>query len=129
MIPASPHLTTRGHFDRAIAARDTEPYTLTLFVSGASDSSAQAITNVREICDGYLKGRYQLDIVDLHQEPALAAQHHVLATPTLIKDHPPPTRMLVGDMSDHPRVLIALDVSLAAGPTVEADDADTSFSR
>jgi circadian clock protein KaiB len=127
MIPGSPHLTDRAHFDRAIAALETEPYTLTLFVSGASDSSAQAIANVRDICDGYLKGRYHLDIVDLHQEPALAGLHHVLATPTLIKDHPPPTRMLVGDMSDHPRVLVALDVSLAATPTVEADDADTSL--
>jgi circadian clock protein KaiB len=126
MIPPSATQTARAHFERAIAALGTEPYTLTLFVSGASDSSAQAIANVRDICDGYLKGRYHLDIVDLHQEPALAGQHHVLATPTLIKDHPLPARMLVGDMSDHPRILIALDVSLAATPNVQDVDADTS---
>jgi len=102
----------REHFGRALAALDTEPYALTLFVSGASDSSANAITNVRKICDAYLSGRYHLDIIDLNQEPGLASQHHVLATPTLIKDHPLPSRMLVGDMSDHPRILVALDVRL-----------------
>jgi circadian clock protein KaiB len=126
MIPEQPLESARAHFERAIAALESEPYTLTLFVSGASDSSAQAIANVRDICDGYLKGRYHLDIVDLHQEPALAGAHHVLATPTLIKDHPLPSRMLVGDMSDHPRILIALDVSLAGAASVEADDPDTS---
>jgi circadian clock protein KaiB len=101
---------TLERFERALAALGTEPYTLTLFVSGASDSSAQAIANVREICDKYLTGRHQLNIVDLHQEPESAAAHHVLATPTLIKDHPLPMRMLVGDMSDHVRILLAFDV-------------------
>jgi circadian clock protein KaiB len=101
---------TLERFERALAALDTEPYTLTLFVSGASDSSSQAIANVREICDQHLNGRHQLSIVDLNQEPASAAEHHVLATPTLIKDRPLPTRMLVGDMSDHVRILLALDV-------------------
>jgi circadian clock protein KaiB len=126
MIPESPPRTARAHFERAIAALETEPYTLTLFVSGASDSSAQAIANVRDICDGYLMGRYQLDIVDLNQEPALAGEHHVLATPTLVKDHPLPTRMLVGDMSDHPRILIALDVRVASTPNPQVIAPDTS---
>ncbi len=107
---------TSGHalerFERALAALETEAYTLTLFVSGASDSSSHAIANVREICDQHLHGRHQLSIVDLNQEPASAAAHHVLATPTLIKDHPLPTRMLVGDMSDHVRILLALDVPI-----------------
>jgi circadian clock protein KaiB len=122
MIPKHPSESTREHFERAIAALETQPYALTLFVSGASDSSAQAIANVRDICDGYLQGRYQLDIVDLHQEPGLAEQHHVLATPTLVKDHPLPTRMLVGDMSDHPRILVALDVREPAIPSPQSDD-------
>jgi circadian clock protein KaiB len=111
MTDADPLVVAREGFQRALAALETEPYALTLFVSGASNSSAQAITNVRDICDAYLAGRFHLDIVDLNQEPALAGQHHVLATPTLVKDHPPPYRMLVGDMSDHPRILIALDVN------------------
>ncbi len=100
-----------GRFARALAALEGEPYALTLFVSGASDSSAHAITNVRAICDAHLNGQYHLDIVDLNQEPGLAKAHNVLATPTLIREHPLPLRMLVGDMSDHPRVLIALGVT------------------
>ena len=107
---------TRAQFEQRARRRSrTGAYGLTLFVSGASDSSAQAITNVRAICDAHLSGRYHLDIVDLNQEPVLAEQHHVLATPTLVKDHPLPMRMLVGDMSDHPRVLVALDVRAAVG--------------
>ncbi len=112
---------TLERFERALAALETEPYTLTLFVSGASDSSAHAIANVREICDAHLNGRHELRVVDLNQEPARAGQHHVLATPTLIKDHPLPTRMLVGDMSDHVRILLALDVPVQHPPAAEAD--------
>jgi circadian clock protein KaiB len=102
--------TTRAQFEHALADLKEGAYEMTLFVSGASDASAQAITNVRAICDTHLSGRYHLDIVDLNQEPVLAGEHNVLATPTLVKEHPLPMRMLVGDMSDHPRVLGALDV-------------------
>jgi circadian clock protein KaiB len=114
-------------FERALAAMATEPYVLTLFVSGASGSSAHAIANVREICDEHLSGRHHLRIVDLNQEPALAGERHVLATPTLVKDHPLPLRMLVGDMSDHVRILRALDVpAVAAGaeqiPEIRRDE-------
>jgi circadian clock protein KaiB len=108
------HEATLEQFRRAVAELGTEQYELTLFVSGASDSSARAITNIREICDAHLEGRHQLNIVDLNQEPAAGSEHHVLATPTLIKDHPLPLRMLVGDMSDHVKILLALDVAHGA---------------
>jgi circadian clock protein KaiB len=101
---------TLEQFRRAVNALGTEQYELTLFVSGASESSARAILNIREICDAHLGGRHSLNIVDLNQEPGLAGVHHILATPTLIKDHPLPPRMLVGDMSDHVKILLALDV-------------------
>jgi circadian clock protein KaiB len=115
---------TRAQFEHALADLKEGAYRLTLFVSGASDSSSQAITNVRAICDGHLRGRYHLDIVDLNQEPVLAEQHHVLATPTLVKDHPLPMRMLVGDMSDHPRVLVALDVQADLPGIDSVDDVE-----
>jgi circadian clock protein KaiB len=113
---------TLEQFRRAVADLGEQQYDLTLFVSGASDSSARAVTNIREICDAHLRGRHQLTIVDLNQEPALAGEHHVLATPTLVKDHPLPIRMLVGDMSDHVKILLALDVQ--AGDTPDARAAD-----
>ncbi len=114
-IPADP---VRERFERALSELGTEPYALTLFVSGASDASGLAIANVRRICDEYLQGRHQLSVVDLNQEPNLAADHQVLATPTLIKDRPLPTCILVGDMSDHVRILLALDITDAAAVTV-----------
>src|SRR6202050_4548854 len=118
MIESDEQRLTRTQFEHALAELKDGAYGMTLFVSGASDSSSQAITNVRAICDTHLSGRYHLDVVDLNQEPVLAEQHNVLATPTLVKDHPLPMRMLVGDMSDHPRVLVALDIR-AATPGVD----------
>jgi circadian clock protein KaiB len=86
-------------------------YAFTLFVSGASDASARAIESVREIFDAELPGCHELSVVDLHQQPALAEHHRVLATPTLARDHPQPSRIVVGDMSDRQRILTALGVA------------------
>jgi circadian clock protein KaiB len=109
-VNAKSKLTFEG-FSDVVAGLAEEQYELTLFVSGASAASARAVTNIREVCDEHLGGRHQLNIVDLNQEPALAGQHNILATPTLIKGRPLPLRMLVGDMSDHVKVLSALDVT------------------
>jgi circadian clock protein KaiB len=111
----------QGHPELALGDAETEPYLLTLFVSGASDSSARAIANVREICDAHLSGRHQLSIVDLNQERAIVGGHRVLATPSLVKDQPLPTRMVVGDMSDHKRILLALQIPVPAAPMSRAD--------
>ena len=108
--------------DLAQAVRNGKRYALTLFVSGASDISARAIVDVREICDAHLSGRHHLKVVDLHQDPGLAAEHRVLATPTLVKDHPLPLRMLVGDMSDHRRILAGLDVDVSGAIAARADE-------
>jgi circadian clock protein KaiB len=115
-MPGERELTLE-QFRRAVTELGTEEYELTLFVSGASESSARAILNIREICDAHLSGRHHLEIVDLNQEPGLAAPSRVLATPTLVKDRPLPSRMLVGDMSDHVRILLALDVQDTANPS------------
>jgi circadian clock protein KaiB len=119
-VPSEPVLE---RFQRALSQLGSEPYELTLFVSGASDASALAISNVRRICDEHLPGRHQLSVVDLNQEPNLAAEHQVLATPTLIKDRPLPSCILVGNMSDHVRILLALDVADAAATPLTAGDA------
>jgi circadian clock protein KaiB len=87
-----------------------ERYELTLFVSGASRSSARAIRDAQALCEAHFDGRYQLTIVDLNQDPDHARGHRVLATPTLVKDQPLPERMAVGDLSDTERVLHVLDM-------------------
>jgi circadian clock protein KaiB len=117
--------TGRGMRDRtpSIGGPDADLYSLTLFVSGASDSSAQAIADVREMCDVHLSGRYELNVVDLHQDPALAAAHRVLATPTLVRDRSSASRTCVGDMSDHRRILSRLGLPRASAIAPGALDA------
>lgn len=114
--------TALQRLEAALATLDEARYELTLFVSGASSASARAISNAQALCDAHLEGRYDLTIVDVNQDPELARGRRVLATPTLLKDEPAPERMLVGDLSDQQRVLLALDVCVI-------DDADAGVSE
>ena len=85
-------------------------YVLKLYVSGSSNRSATAISNVRAICDQHLKDRYELEIIDVFQQPELAHEMQLIAAPTLVKEQPNPTRRLVGDMSNKDRVLYSLNI-------------------
>jgi circadian clock protein KaiB len=100
----------RQRLEDALATLENSRYELTLFVSGASSASARAVRNARALCEDHLAGRHDLTIVDINQDPDLARGRRVLATPTLLKDHPAPERMLVGDLSDSESVLVALDI-------------------
>ena len=95
-----------------MTALEQEPMHLTLFVTGASPASVRAIRRIREICEQYVPDKYVLEIIDVNQQPALLATASVVAAPTLIRDVPKPVRMLVGDLSDHARVLDALGLSM-----------------
>ena len=88
----------------------TPDYALTLFVSGASDLSARAIAHAKQLCDSRLEGRYELTIVDVHEDPAAAVGSHVVAAPTLVRDRPLPVRKLAGELSDPDKVLLALEL-------------------
>jgi circadian clock protein KaiB len=83
-------------------------YLLRLFVSGASARSTRAIANIKAICDRHADGLYLLEVVDIYQQPELARTAQLIAAPTLVKTEPPPERRLVGDLSDHARVLKGL---------------------
>jgi len=85
-------------------------WSLTLYVSGASPRSAEAIDTIRQICDRDLAGRVDLRIIDVGKQPALAVDADILAVPTLIKRLPPPFRKLVGDLSDAARVRSAIGI-------------------
>ena len=89
---------------------------LTLFVGGASPASAQAVRRLRDLCDRHCPEGYDLDVVDIYQQPELVASRGVVAVPTLIKELPPPVRVLVGDLTDEPRILAALGVPGALDP-------------
>ena len=88
----------------------TTRWSLTLYVSGASPRSAEAIDTVRRICDEELAGRVELRIVDVSEQPTLAISDDILAVPTLVKRGPPPPRRLVGNLADADRVRAGLNL-------------------
>ena len=83
---------------------------LRLYVSGSTLKSARAVANIKQVCDEHLKGRYHLQVIDIFQQPHLARGEQIVAVPTLIKQLPLPLRRLIGDMSDHEKVLLGLDL-------------------
>ena len=88
-----------------------ESYLLRLFTTGTSPRSLRALRNLHEICEGNLKGRYRLEVIDIYQEPGRASESDIIAAPTLVKDLPLPTRRLIGDLSDRPKVLLSLAIA------------------
>jgi circadian clock protein KaiB len=97
-------------FERALASLREECYMLRLYVTGMTPKSALAVANVKAICEEHLKGRYELEVIDLYQRPQLAEGEQILAAPTLIKDLPLPLRRIIGDFSNSERVLVGLDL-------------------
>jgi len=91
---------------------DAQMYVLRLCVSGMTPRSRDALINLKQICDAYLEGHYQLEVIDLYQQPALAAAHQIIATPTLLKSYPPPLRRLIGDLSDTEATIRRLGIAL-----------------
>lgn len=87
-----------------------EVYTLSLFVTGMTPRSTEAISRIKAICEEFLEGRYELEVIDIYQQPAAAKAEQIVATPTLIKKRPSPLRRLVGDLSDRRRVLLGLNI-------------------
>ncbi|MCC3157152.1 circadian clock KaiB family protein [Hymenobacter sp. 15J16-1T3B] len=86
-------------------------YVLHLYITGATPNSTQAVRNLKDICERYLSGRVELQIIDIHQQPELARQERIVAAPTLVKKQPGLLRFLVGDLSDRRRVLALLGVA------------------
>ena len=93
--------------------QNEKKYILRLFVTGASPNSARAISNIKKICEEYLKDRYELEIIDVYQQPSVAIAEQVIALPMLIKKAPGMERKLIGDMSDKPKVLKGLEINAA----------------
>lgn len=85
-------------------------YVLKLYVTGRSPRAERAIENLRRLCEEELAGCYELQIIDVLEHPSLAEDERILATPTLIKQLPPPLRRVIGDLSDKDKVLLGLDL-------------------
>ncbi len=89
---------------------DDRKYVLRLYVTGSTPKSMRAVRNIKEICEEHLKGRYELEVIDIYNNPILSRGDQILAAPTLIKKLPLPLRKLIGDMSDTEKVLLGLEL-------------------
>ncbi len=90
-------------------------FILKLYITGATHHSMMAVKNLKKLCEENLKGDYELDIVDVYQQPSLAKEQQIIAAPTLIKLQPAPIRRIVGDMSDTEKILSVLNIEKATG--------------
>ena len=94
---------------------ETKEYVLKLYVTGVTRRSESAITNLKMVCDQYLAGRYDLEVVDISQSPLLAKKAEILAAPTLVKQLPLPARRLIGDLSEQGKLLMLLNLKPKKG--------------
>ncbi|MHB8109317.1 MAG: circadian clock KaiB family protein [Syntrophorhabdaceae bacterium] len=97
-------------FEEAIKDSEDKKYVLRLYVAGATPRSTDSIINIKKICEEHLKGRYELEVIDIYQQPALAKGEQIIAAPTLVKKLPPPLRRFIGNLADVERILVGLDL-------------------
>ena len=95
-------------FENYLNNKNSEQYVLRLYISGMNPNSRRAVENIKKICEQYLIGRYQLEIIDIYQQPLLAQDDQIIAAPTLVKASPQPIKKLIGDMSNTEKVLTGL---------------------
>jgi circadian clock protein KaiB len=85
-------------------------YKLRLYITGHTAQAERAIANLKRICAVELQGRYEMEVIDLVEDPEEGERERIVVTPTLIKQLPPPLRRIIGDLSDKERVISGLDV-------------------
>lgn len=98
-------------FEKVLKDKQGKRYVLRLFVTGSTPRSARAIRNLRKICEEHLQGRYELEVIDIYQQPELTQGSDIVVTPTLVKKLPLPLRKFVGDLSDMDQVLKGMNIT------------------
>ena len=106
---------TLHEFEKQVADLAQPNYLFRLYVSGTSPRSALAITNLRNICESYLQGRYELEVIDVYQQMKATKEAQIVAVPTLIKELPLPPQRFVGDMSNTEKIVVGLKLKHANG--------------
>lgn len=100
-----------NEFEQVVESQKKDgKYILRLFVAGINPKSKRAIENLREVCETNLKDQYELEIIDIYQQPLFAKDGNIIAAPTLIKELPLPIRRFVGDLSDKQKLIVGLDI-------------------
>lgn len=108
--PGKRNSSPNGELEPSVSRSRQRKYLLRLYVSGSTGKSAQAVENIKKVCEEHLKNCYDLEVIDIYQQPQLARGEQIVAVPTLIKRLPLPLRRLVGDMSNQEKVLMGLDL-------------------
>jgi circadian clock protein KaiB len=96
-------------FEKALTTLPAGKHVLRLYVAGATARSRQALLRVRQLCETELKGNYELQVIDVYQQPTLARDGQIIATPTLVKELPLPVRRLIGNLANITRLFVGLD--------------------
>jgi circadian clock protein KaiB len=97
-------------FEKLLAEPPQEQYVLRLYVTGMTPRSTEAVATIKSLCEEQLKGRYDLEVIDIYKHPQLAKDEQIVAVPTLVKKLPAPLRRFIGNLSDKERVLLGLDL-------------------
>ncbi len=97
-------------YEKALKRKKPEQYVLRLYIAGLTPASRRALLNLQEICEQYLEGHYDLEVIDIYQQPVLSEGEQIIAVPTLVKKLPVPLRKFIGDLSDRDRILVGLDL-------------------
>lgn len=97
--------------EQALAEMEEIHYCLRLYIAGTTVQSVRAVENIKKICEEYLENQYDLEVIDIYQQPELAEKANIIAVPTLVKLLPPPLQKLIGNMSNLEKTLRYLDIS------------------
>ena len=108
--PATDKTSTTEVMEQALTHKSKEKYVLKLYITGMTPRSQQALHNIKKICQEYLGDNYDLEVIDIYQQPILAKGDQIIAVPTLVKKLPAPLRRLIGDLSQQDRILLGLDL-------------------
>jgi circadian clock protein KaiB len=101
-------------FEKALARRPKGKFVFRLYVAGATERSRRAVLRAREMCESEFPENYELEVIDVYQQPILARDGQIVATPTLVKEFPPPVRRLIGNLANATGLFVGLDVGLKA---------------
>jgi circadian clock protein KaiB len=102
--------------DPSVGDADPDRYHLRLYVAGQTVKSVAAMANLKRVCEQHLAGRYDIEVIDLLQNPKLAAGDQILAIPTLVRRLPAPLKRIIGDLSNTEKVLVGLDIRPQSRP-------------
>jgi circadian clock protein KaiB len=115
-------LTANKAMEQALTRQATEKYVLKLYITGMTPRSQEALRNLEKVCREYLGDNYELEVIDIYQQPALAKGDQIIAVPTLIKKLPQPLRRLIGNLSQEDRIILGLNLKPKSNTTSVKDE-------